>query len=175
MMPSPSQKIKPKPYCANKDARRRVKKRLTSCLEVLEGCCKPLDRQRWPSPDLLESVEHCVMSLIATERAKFPSPKWAAFCLLHNRERKLRLVSHVDNLIKRARDRLEEAGESVLSKLARQSGDDAQKLLRDIECLRKNLSGAKATDWRRHESALKRLSPGGKLELACGTHQGGKK
>jgi len=155
--------VKPEPLCANKDARRRVKKELASHLEFLAGCCQPLDAQRWPSPYVLESVEHFVMSLIATERTKGPSPAWKAFRSL--RERKLAVASHVNSLVKRARRRLEEAGESMLTKLARREDGADKRLLNDIERLRgEGLSKANEIEWELHENALRRYG----LEPACG-------
>src|SRR5215813_9763837 len=115
---------RPPVYCANKLNRRRVKKQLVSDLDILTRCCQPQGRQTWPSAALLERIEHNVMSLYATECAGFPRPAWKAFRLLHKREQGLHIPSRIDTLVERARHRLKEAGESELSKLARQGGED---------------------------------------------------
>jgi len=94
----------------------------------------------WPPRELLKSLEESVVLLIATERTKKPSPRWKAFILLDKRMPALRLVLRVNNLVKRAISRLKNAGESVLSKAARDTGSvAAQILLRDLMLQKQNL------------------------------------
>jgi len=124
----------------------------------------------WPDRGLLRLLEDSVMHLIATERMKRPSPAWKAFQLLNKRMPSLRLVLRVNNLIKHARERLEETGQSALDKLERQAerGDEnAQKLLSDIGRLKQLLSSAKAIDWKQHERTLEQFSRTRSVELAC--------
>jgi hypothetical protein len=94
----------------------------------------------WPPRELLKSLEESVVLLIATERTKKPSPRWKAFILLDKRMPSLRLVLRVNNLVNRAISRLKNAGESVLSKAARDTGSvAAQNLLRDLVLQKQNL------------------------------------
>jgi hypothetical protein len=108
------------------------------------------------------------MGLVAKERESPPTPVWKAFFLLNRRMPSLRLVVRVNNLIKRACDRLQEVGESGLERLARQQEQgNAQRLLRDVESLRKDLRVAKAIDWKQHERTLAQFSRTRSVELAC--------
>jgi hypothetical protein len=112
-----------------------------------------------------------VMLLIATKRKKRPSPAWKAFQLLDRRMPKLLLVKRVDNLVKRARDRLEEAAQHPLSKLQQQAecGDEhTRKLLRDIAAIRDGQGAAKRIDWTEHERALAQFSRTRSVEPSYG-------
>jgi hypothetical protein len=111
------------------------------------------------------------MLLIATERKKRPSPAWKAFQLLDRRMPKLLLVKRVDNLVKRAGNRLEEVAQHPLSKLQRQAdcGDEnAQKLLDDIAVIRDGQHVAKNIDWKEHERALAQFSRTRSVEPSYG-------
>jgi hypothetical protein len=152
---------------------RRAKEQLTSTLERLVVYCQAKAMKqftRWPTSDLLLPLENSVTQLVRVEREKPPRPLWKAFQLVDKRMPKLRLVLRVNNLAKRARDRLTESGESVLSKLERQAGArnaDARSLLRDIALLRINLSAGKTIDWAQHEKVLAPFSRTGTVELTC--------
>lgn len=94
----------------------------------------------WPSRGLLQSLEENVELLIKPERDKPPSPAWKAFQLLDKRIPSLRLILRVNNLVKRAKERLKNTGESVLSKAARDTDSvEAQNLLRDLVLQKQNL------------------------------------
>ena len=149
---------------------REAKEHLVLILGMLKNYCKP-QYTKWPFFEFLRLLEDSVMLLIATQRKKRPSPAWKAFRLLDRRMPSLRLVLRLNNLVKRARVRLVEAGESAVSKLKRQAsrGDKhARKLLRDIGRLREDLSNAKAIDWAQHENVLKQVSGNRGLKLSCG-------
>lgn len=156
-------------------ARKATKERLALHLEKLAGYCKS-SQEAWPGttwPDgvFLQSLENHVMVLIATERKKRPSPAWKVFQLLDRRMPKLLLVKRVDNLVKRARDRLDEAAQYPLSKLQQQAerGDEnARKLLRDITAIRDGRGAAKKIDWTEHERALAQFSRTRSVEPAYG-------
>src|SRR5207248_3245687 len=123
----------------------------------------------WPTSDLLLPLENSVTRLVRVEREKPPRPPWRAFQLVDKRMPSLRLVRRVNNLAKRARDRLTESGESVLGKLERQArlgNADARSLLRDIARLRNNLTAGKMIDWAQHEKVLAQFSRTGTVELA---------
>jgi len=144
-------------------------------LEWLARRCKPQDTAWpgtiWPDRGFLRDLENDVMFLIATKRKKQPSPAWKAFQLLNRLLRSLRLVLRVNNLVKRARERLKEAGESPMSKLERQAeqGDeDARKLLRDIAAIRDGQAAAKKIDWTQHERALAQFSRTRSVEPSYG-------
>jgi hypothetical protein len=164
---------------------KRTQEELTSTLERLALYCQEPDPQAkgatdlakamkqftlWPTSDLLLPLENSVTCLVRVEREKPSRPPWKAFQLVDKRMRSLRLVRHVNNLAKRARDRLTESGESVLGKLERQAtlgNADARSLLRDIARLRNNLSAGKTIDWARHEKVLAQFSRTGTVELTC--------
>jgi hypothetical protein len=148
----------------------QVQQRLSSDLETLASRCQPDEAKGtlWPSGELLRSVEDSVNLLIAEERKKLPMPMWKGFQLLNRRKRSLRLVWRMDKLVRRARERLKEGGESELDKLARHGGGDGKKLRGDIERLRSALSSAKAIGWEQHQSVLKWLSGSGTIKLSCG-------
>jgi hypothetical protein len=172
-------------YCRATTSRQRAKALLTGTLERLSVYCQEPDSQAkgatdsvramkqftfWPRADLLQLLEDSVTFLVGVERKKPPRPLWKAFQLLDKRMPSLRLVLRVDNLVKRAKDRLTESGESVLSKLQRQARArnlNTRSLLRDIELLRNNLSAGKTIDWAQHEKVLAQFSPTGTVELAC--------
>ena len=155
--------------------RNQVKERLVLHLDYLRKCCKPQDKNWpptfWPDRKFLQSLEDNVMFLIATKRKKQPSPAWKGFQLLDKGMPSLRLVLRVDNLVKRAQDRLEEAGEAPLTKLERQAehGDeDARKLLCDIAAIRDDQDAARTINWTRHERALAQFSRTRTVEPAYG-------
>jgi len=122
-----------KPTMTQQDAidRKLLRQRLSSHLATLASCCQPdhAKATAWPSGELLQSIEDRVKLL--TEGQK--PPLWSTFRRLNRRNPELLLVSHVNNLVKRARERLAETGESELDKIARKDGGYAQELLRDIE------------------------------------------
>jgi hypothetical protein len=93
--------------------RKLAKARLFLRLNRLARFCKAQDTPWpgtiWPDQVFLRSLEAEVVFLIITERKKRPSPAWKAFQLLNKRMPSLQLVLRINNLVKRARDRLEEA------------------------------------------------------------------
>jgi hypothetical protein len=142
-----------------------TKERLRSDLETLANYCQPPEKAKqtlWPDGKLLQSIENGVTLLIGEERKR--PLLWKTFRRLGKRMPKLLLVLRVDNLVKRARERLEES-ESALSKLARQDREDVRKFLGDIERLKRDLSNAKARDWQQYETVLKGVSRNQKSEL----------
>jgi hypothetical protein len=155
--------------------RKQAKERLFLRLERLARYCKPSDTASpsaiWPDQGFLRDLESEVVFLVATVRKNPPSPAWKAFRLLDRRMPKLLLVRRVDNLVKRARDRLEEAAQHPLSKLEQQAegGDEnAQELLRDIAAIRDGQDGEKKIDWTAHEKALAQFSRTRSVEPAYG-------
>ena len=118
---------------AQQDARDRklLRQRLSTHLATLASCSRPdhAKAAAWPSGELLQSIEDSVKLLIEGKKP----PLWSTFRRLNKRNPELLLVSHVNNLVKHAHERLAETGESALDKLARKDGGPAQKLLRDIE------------------------------------------
>ena len=153
-----------------------TKQLVVDYLVRLSDCCQPpanskWTRIRWPRGDDLRDLEERVIFLIARERRKRPSPSWKAFALLDKRMPSLRLVLRVNNLFKRAYERLAEAGEAPMSKLVRQgeAGDQAaEKLVDDLYRIKDALGTAKRIDWTQHERALAQFSPRRTVEPACG-------
>jgi hypothetical protein len=163
---------------------KRAKEELTRTLAGLDKYCREPDPQAkgatdlakamkqftfWPTSDLLLPLENSVMRLVRLERKKPLRPPWKAFQLIDKRMPSLRLVLRVNNLVKRARDRLTKSGESALSKLGRQAraGNlNARSLLRDIALLRNNFSAGKTMDWAQHEKVLAQFSRTRSVELA---------
>jgi hypothetical protein len=165
----------PKPMRQDTMNRKLAKERLFLRLNRLARFCKAQDTPWpgtiWPDQVFLLSLEDEVVFLITTERKKRPSPAWKAFQLLNTRMPSLQLVLRINNLVKRARDRLEEAAQRPLSKLEQQAecGDDnAQKLLRDIAAIRDCQGVAKEIDWTEHERALAQFSRTRSVEPAYG-------
>jgi hypothetical protein len=96
---------------------------------------------RWPGREFLWDIEHNVLVLAKHERARQLVPAWRAFKIVDKRVRALRLVQRVDNLAKRAMERLKDAGESELAKMARNPDDVAtQCFVRDLAGQKKNLA-----------------------------------
>jgi hypothetical protein len=160
-----------------------TKEELTVTLERLAVCCREPDGHAkgatdlaeamkqftfWPTSDLLQPLKDSVTRLVRIERVKPPHPLWKAFLLVDKQTRSLKLVLRVNNLVKRARARLTEAGRSGLEELLWEDRKDARNLLRDIERVRQSLSAAKTIDWAQHERALLRFSPARSVELASG-------
>jgi hypothetical protein len=144
---------------------------LCSDLDALTRFCQP-ERATgtvWPSSELLQSLENSVKLLTAEER-KAPL-SWRAFQRLDKRKPRLRLVLRLDNLVKRARGRFEEAGQPLLSKLKRQAdrGDkDARKLLRDIAAISGGQAAPKKIGWTQHERTLGQFSRTRSVEPSYG-------
>jgi hypothetical protein len=148
-----------------------AKKRWCLDLEALTTYCQPEKAKvmLWPSGELLQSLEDGVRFFTAEER-KAPL-SWKTFQRLDKRLPKLRLVLRVDNLVKRARGRLKEAGQPALSELKRQAqrGDeDAQRLLRDIAAISGIQVAQKNIDWTQHERALAQFSRTNTVEPSYG-------
>lgn len=144
---------------------------LCSDLETLASCCKPssVNVTLWPSTELLESVEEGVKVLMDKER-KHPVT-WKTFQRLDKRRPRLRLVSRVNNLVKRAGDRFEEAGQPLLSNLKRQADrghEAARKLLRDIAAISGGQTARTTTDWNQHERTLAQFSRTRSVEPSYG-------
>jgi hypothetical protein len=155
--------------------RNQTKTIVIGYLEWLSDCCKPVDSKwrliRWPTGDILRDLEERVIFLLATERKKRPSPSWKAFELLDKRMPSLRLVLRVNNLFKRAYERLAKAGESPMSKLSRQgdAGDQgAERLVNDLYRIKNALGTPERIDWTQHERALAQFSPTRTVEPAYG-------
>jgi hypothetical protein len=142
-----------------------IKERLQSDLETLARYCQSPEKAKqtlWPDGKLLQSIEHDVTLLNGKERKR--PLLWKTFRRLGRRMPKLLLALRVENLVKRAWERLEE-NESALSKLARQDRESVRKFLSDVELLKRDSSNAKAIDWQQHESVLKGVSPNQKPEI----------
>jgi hypothetical protein len=134
--------------------RKRERERLSRSLEELKYFCAEPDEPRtigerkyfafWPSDSFIMSLQKSVMCLIASDRINRPWPIWKAFMLLDTRMPSLRLVLRVNNLVKRAAEKLAQAGgESVLSKAAREARagvSEAQNLLRNIALQKQSLT-----------------------------------
>jgi hypothetical protein len=138
-----------------------TRERLCSDLETLARCCQPEKTKAtsWPSSELLQSLEDGIKLLVAEQRKKPLS--WKTFQRLDKRMPRLRLALRVDNLVKRARDRFEEAGQPALSELKRQAerGDEgARNLLRDIAAVNDFQAAPKKIDWIQHEKVLAQFS-----------------
>jgi len=136
---------------------RSAKARLLCHLDRLRGYCQPVENQktndekaeeplwqrhvRWPGREFLHDIERNTLVLAKHERARQIVPAWKAFKIVDKRVPGLRLVQQVDNLTKRAMDRLKDAGESELAKSAWDADDVAtQCLLRDLLLQKKNLA-----------------------------------
>jgi hypothetical protein len=156
--------------------RNETKRLVVRYLEWLSDCCKPpadskWARIRWPRGDILKDFEERVIFLLATERRKRPSPSWKVFELLDKRMPSLPLVLRVNNLFKRAYERLAEAGEAQMSKLSRQAdaGDQgAEKLVNDLYKIKDASAIPEGIDWSQHERALAQFSHTRTVEPAYG-------
>jgi hypothetical protein len=142
------------------ESRRSAKARLLCCLDRLWGYCQPVPNQKahdatnseeplwerhvpWPGREFLRDIEHNVLVLASHERSRQILPAWKAFKIVDKRMPTLRLVQRVDNLAKRARERLKAAGESDLSKMVREAevgSTAAQCSLRDRLLREKNFT-----------------------------------
>jgi hypothetical protein len=164
------------------ESRRPAKARLLCYLDRLWGYCQPLPNQkahdatnseeplwerhvRWPGREFLRDVERNVLVLALYERARQILPTWKAFKIVDKRMPTLRLVQRVDNLAKRATERLKEAGESELSKMVReaevgsteaqcslrdrllQEKDFTELLLQDRRCVRQRVEAWPLVEW----------------------------
>jgi hypothetical protein len=93
-------------------------------LKVLDSCCREPDEQakdeeqfvRWPSARNFEELMMNVELCCGTQRAR-----WTTLKRLDKRMPSLRLVLRVNNLVKRAKDRLADAGEPCVGILSRQA------------------------------------------------------
>jgi len=134
-----------------------AKARLLCQLDRVKGYCQPVQNEkaqdqnaeeplweqhvRWPGREFLHDIESNVLVLAKHERARQIVPAWKAFKIVDKRVPAFRLVQRVDNLAKRAVERLKDAGESELAKMARDPDDVAtQCFLHDLVLQKKNLS-----------------------------------
>ena len=102
-----------------------------------------LEKRRvlWPSRELLQEIPDDVIVLAVAGRKKPILPVWKAYEQVDRRMRKLRLKSRLNDLIRRARDRV--AGESELGRAARELEEGnalGQCLVRDILAGTRSLS-----------------------------------
>jgi hypothetical protein len=149
-----------------------AKKRLEHNLLALASYCRPVDKVPidvpddvdllpddplsnrivvWPSRDLLLQVQDDVLVLALLERKPPIIPVWRAFEQVNKHAPTLRLVRRVNDLISRAIERLNETGESELSKAARDAkagSAQSQCLLRDIAMGRRDLGEMLMADHR---------------------------
>lgn len=104
-------------YCRQPDV---LERKLKTDIPNMPDLPDLMKRYLWPPRELLQSLEDSVIAMIEHERKKPPSPRWKAFKLLDRRRPSLKLVLQINNLAKRAIERLKEkGGESVLNKAAR--------------------------------------------------------
>jgi hypothetical protein len=105
----------------------RAKKRLARNLIHLGSYCSP---GGWPAREFLAEIQHDVLVLAARKRPI--RPVWKAFEQVDQHEKRLRLKSHINDLIRRARNLL--SGKSQLAKTVREAktkgNAEAQCLLR---------------------------------------------
>lgn len=165
----------------------REKQRLLAALDELSTYCRAPETPRettadlheamkgytyWPQQNLLKRISGSVTRLATLEREKQPKPLWKAFRLVDNRTPSLRVVSRVDGVVRRAKDRIDDVGESGLMLVrhdARAGNVGARALLYDIALIRKDEKRARGIKWKSHQSLLATLSGGGVVKLACGT------
>jgi hypothetical protein len=98
-------------------------------------------RVLWPSLELLREIDDDVIVLAVAERKKPILPVWKAYEQVDSRMRKLRLKSRLNDLIRRARERV--AGESELGRAAREleaGNARGQCFVRNILCGTRSLS-----------------------------------
>ena len=94
----------------------------------------------WPSHELLRQIDDDVIELAIAGRKKPILPVWKAYEDVDRRMRKLRLKSRLNDLIRRARERV--AGESELGRAAweLEAGNARRQcLVRDILCGKRSL------------------------------------
>jgi hypothetical protein len=89
---------------------------LSILLRVLEKTCLPpteADQSTtiWPSARHLAELDSAVVALAIIERKKWPSLPWKGYKWVNKRWQKYRLVSRVEKLVRRARERLQEETE----------------------------------------------------------------
>jgi len=153
-----------------------AKQRLLRNLKSLEAYCQPpvdgqaeidaeaedpigewLEKRRvlWPSNELLRQIDDDVIELAIAGRKKPILPISKAFEQVDRRMRKFRLKSRLNDLIRRARDRV--TGESELAKAAweLEAGNaGAQCFVRDILCGTRSLRRLLEDDqWRTAQKA----------------------
>jgi hypothetical protein len=139
----------------------------------LPGCSpwKKLDIiTMWPKAELLQQLHSVVMDVFMTQRRRMPHPYWKAYARVNKMLPKLRLVRTVDQLVRRARKRLNEAGETYLMRLnheAHKGSAQAQQLLNALQKIKENVIEASKIKWENYEQLLFR--EGNKPnQLACG-------
>jgi hypothetical protein len=65
----------------------------------------------WPSGRHLAELDSIVIALAIMERKKVPTPDWTAYKWVNKRWQRYHLVSRVEKLVRRARERLQEENE----------------------------------------------------------------
>jgi len=162
--------------------------RLQDALRAIERKCyprKPSDNADsfhramaqmifWPAKDELSELDSAVLSLALTERKKSPTPRWKAYVLVDQRWPGYCLVSRLNALILRARNLLEEAGESGLTRLRREaegSGErvsEARGFLAHLRAIKKNIKEAAKITWQDYQHLLFQPGVSKRTQLACG-------
>ena len=96
---------------------RFLDRRLSTLLSLLEETCLPLRPDTdelttiWPDGRHLGELDSSVLALAIMERKKVPTSNWKAYKWVNKRWQRYRLVSRVEKLVRRARDRLQEENE----------------------------------------------------------------
>jgi len=130
----------------------------------------------WPSNDELTELDLRVKELALIDREKVPNPLWKAFELVNKRWPGFRLIRRLDALVSRARNLLNETGESDLTwvrREARGSGErasEAKRFLADLRTLQKNPKVAAKIKWEQYERFLSTPGLNKRVQLWCGDH-----
>jgi RNA polymerase sigma factor (sigma-70 family) len=164
----------------------RAEKTLKDCLKSLSLYCRAPDPAAknatdlheamkqftwWPDASLLKRIENSVLAIALTER-KYPWRRiWKNFALVNRRKTKLGLLKHVNELVKRARERFTDANFSDLEALSWEGRKDenARNLLRDIGRIKENVGAAKTIDWAQYKGILTRFSDNGSVAGPSGS------
>jgi hypothetical protein len=110
----------------------------------------------WPSLDELTVFHFDVCELVKPQRKNPYYPAWRAYKLVNKRWPSIRLISRVDKLVNRARERLQEVPVSGLERLRREDHEgmpEAMRFWTDFEAFG-GAWNADRIEWEHHEKVL---------------------
>jgi hypothetical protein len=118
------------------------------------------EHARWPTTDDLFDLQHTVhdLAMAITQRKKpFVPYCWKAYKVVDKNWPSIRLVTRLDRLVNRARERLQKTGVSQLERLRREDYEGAQETMRlwnDLKAFGGSAWKADEIEWERHEKVL---------------------
>jgi hypothetical protein len=134
--------------------------RILRCSNAGELRCALEGMTFWPLKNELKELTHAVIDLSVIGRIpkKPTAPVWKRFKVVNTRWPGFQLVSRVEQLVQRARNRLKETGGSGFDRLRREANDrapEAIQLRKDLRAFYEASCNASKVKWRDNERDIR--------------------